>query len=306
VTVPARLAAFAAVLGLAGAGAALAGAAIDPTKPEATVAEPGHGGAATHADRGHPTAGAAPAGGLAVSQDGLGLDVRRRSFGAGERAVLRFRITDARGRAVRDGFQVEHARELHLIVVRRDTAGFQHLHPRRAQDGTWSVELVLPEAGVYRAYADFKVDGRKRTLATDLFVAGDFRPERLPAPAPVDRTGDLAVALAAPGLRAGRETELRFAVSRGGVPFEHLEPYLGARGHLVALREGDLAYLHVHPVDGGAAPPAHADGSTGTEAHENELRFATTFPTPGRYRLFLQVKVGGAVRTVAHTVRVRR
>ena len=29
-----------------------------------------------------------------------------------------------------------------------------------------------------------------------------------------------------------------------------MEPYLGAKGHLVALREGDLAYLHIHPEGG--------------------------------------------------------
>src|SRR5438477_3662407 len=36
----------------------------------------------------------------------------------------------------------------------------------------------------------------------------------------------------------------------------YLQPYLGAYGHLVALRDGDLAYLHVHP-DG-----APGDGRT--------------------------------------------
>ena len=46
--------------------------------------------------------------------------------------------------------------------------------------------------------------------------------------------------------RAGRETELSFTVTRGGKPIR-TQPYLGAGGHLVALREGDLAYLHVHP-----------------------------------------------------------
>lgn len=41
--VPTRLAAFAAVLGLAFGGAALAGAAIDPTDEQDVVAEAGHG-----------------------------------------------------------------------------------------------------------------------------------------------------------------------------------------------------------------------------------------------------------------------
>jgi hypothetical protein len=67
-----------------------------------------------------------------------------------------------------------------------------------------------------------------------------------------------------------------------------LDPYLGARGHLVAIREGDGAYLHVHP------------------AGEDELAFDTEFDEPGRYRLFLQFNHGGAVRTAAFTVQVTR
>jgi hypothetical protein len=80
---------------------------------------------------------------------------------------------------------------------------------------------------------------------------------------------------------AGRESELRFAVSRGGRPVE-VESYLGAGGHLVALRERDLAYLHVHPTGAGTT-------------------FATEFPSEARYRLFLQFKHEGEVRTVAFT-----
>jgi hypothetical protein len=317
-SVPLRLAGFVVVLVLAFGGAALAGSLVDPTDAPAPAAG-GHGGethgagapdapdAASHGAAEHapaPAQGVAPAG-LAVSQDGFGLDVERRTFAAGERAPLRFRVTDPRGRPVTDAFEPAHERELHLIVVRRDTAHFQHVHPRKGADGTWSIDLTLPAAGVYRAYADFTVAGTQRTLATDLVVPGDFRPEPLPAPAAVDRAGDLAVALTTPGPRAGRETELSFAVTRGGAPFAGLEPYLGAKGHLVALRDGDLAYLHVHPVEGGGGH-AHADGSTAAEEHPGEVRFAATFPTPGRYRLFLQVKAGGAVRTVAHTVAVRR
>ena len=68
-----------------------------------------------------------------------------------------------------------------------------------------------------------------------------------------------------------------------------LEPYLGERGHLVALRKGDAAYLHVHPLDEGAA---------------GEIPFRITFPTAGRYRLFLQFKSEGSVHTVPFTVGV--
>ncbi|MGI8622644.1 MAG: hypothetical protein ACR2NB_03945 [Solirubrobacteraceae bacterium] len=310
---------FAAVLGLAFGGAALAGAAIDPTDDEATMAGAGHGeghGAPAKgghgedgdtksamaeggAHAGHGGGAAQAASGLAASDGGYGFEIGRSFFTAGKTAPFSFRITDDRGRVVRDEYELEHDKQLHLIVVRRDTAVFEHVHPRKGQDGTWSVDLDLREPGVYRAYADFKTGGKQRTLATDLFVPGDFRPNRLPAPASVDQAvddagkpaGDLDVTLKAPDVRAGRETPLSFAVSRDGRPFERLEPYLGAKGHLVALREGDLAYLHVHPREGGKA---------------NEVPFMATFPTAGRYRLFLQFKIGGEVRTVAYTLEVSR
>jgi hypothetical protein len=81
---------------------------------------------------------------------------------------------------------------------------------------------------------------------------------------------------------------LDFEVLRDGVPVQDLEPYLGARGHLVALREGDLAFLHVHPDEEGEAQPGH-------------IGFGVEYPSAGRYRLFLQFKHQGVVQTVAFT-----
>ena len=81
---------------------------------------------------------------------------------------------------------------------------------------------------------------------------------------------------------------LDFEVLRDGAPVEDLEPYLGARGHLVALREGDLAFLHVHPDEAGEAEPGR-------------IGFGVEYPSAGRYRLFLQFKHEGVVQTVAFT-----
>ena len=87
------------------------------------------------------------------------------------------------------------------------------------------------------------------------------------------------------------------SVSKGGRPVTTLQPYLGAYGDLVALRTGDLAYLHTHVVGTAGA----ADDDTGGP----DLAFATTFPTAGTYRLFLDFRAGGVVRTAAFTVEVR-
>jgi len=277
-----RIAAFAAGLVLVFAGAAFAGSRIDVhpgRETAAAVAMKGMGDAA------HAEAEADPVRGLAVSDGGLTLELAQRTAVAGRRSELRFRIADRRGRTVR-AFDVEHTKRMHLIVVRRDMAGFQHLHPTQHADGTWSVPLALRDAGSYRVFADFSVGGRKRTLADDLLVDGTLRSAKLPSPAPSVAVDGMKVTLAAPGSRAGAESELGFTVTRGGRPVA-VEDYLGAKGHLVALRRGDLAFLHVHP-----------DART--------LRFMAEFPTAGTYRLFLQFKVDGQVHTAVFTREVAR
>lgn len=276
---PVRLGAFAALLGAIFLAASLAGAAIDP-QPRAGEDPPAHGGA-------QPAHGAAPqpVRGLAVSAGDLRLDLATPALALDARSALRFRILDQDGAPVRD-FDVEHERRMHLILVRRDMTGFEHLHPTMGADGTWSTPVRLGHAGSYRVFADFSHAGTARTLGADLRVSGTAVLRALPAPARTASAGDgLRVTLDAPPLHAGREADLRFAISRDGEAVAP-EPYLGARGHLVALREGDLAFLHVHPTAG--------DGAT----------FATTFPSAGQYRLFLQVKVDGRVRTAAFTVEV--
>jgi hypothetical protein len=248
-----------------------------------------HGHEATPDAHGTSHAAAAPTG-LAVTEEDLRLEPAATTLPTGRAATWRFRIVGADGRAV-TGFGLEHERRMHLIVVRRDLTGYRHLHPVMAPDGTWSVRLRLDAPGVHRAYADFSAGGRRHTLATDLFAPGAFTPRPLPAPAPVGEAGAYSAELDAGHPEAGAAAELTYHLRRDGRPLDGVEPYLGADGHLVALREGDLAFLHVHPEE--SDDPA-------------AIRFGATLPSPGRYRLFLQFKHDGVVHTVAHTLVVAR
>jgi len=273
-TTPAKLAAFAAALGAVFGAAALAGGALRPLHDPEAGAEAD--AMAMDAD---------PVRGLAVSEHGLTLELARRSARPGAEFRLAFRILGEGGRPVRD-FDLEHTRRMHLIVVRRDLTGFQHLHPALRADGAWTTPLTLPQAGTYRVFADFSAGGEPTTLADDLLVDGGVRSRPLPAPARSAETDGFRVRLTEGAVEAGEESELSFAVTRRGKPVS-LQDYLGARGHLVALRQGDLAFLHVHP-----------DASS--------LRFEAAFPSAGRYRLFLQFRVAGRVHTAAFTLEVAR
>jgi hypothetical protein len=284
----AKLAGFAAVLALAFGTAAFAGSRVDVRPGEQTAKQPDAHGMGAEEEGGHGADGAAPQAvrGLAVSEGGLTLELARRTAAAGKRSGLDFRIVDRRGQTVRD-FDVEHTKRMHVIVVRRDTTGFQHVHPTQRPDGTWSVPVTLGEPGSYRVFADFSVDGKAYTLADDLTADGTVRSQALPAPADSVNVDGMRVSLTEGASKAGAEAELGFKVTRDGKPVA-IADYLGAKGHLVALRQGDLAFLHVHP-------------------DENSLRFMATFPTAGRYRLFLQFKTGdGRVHTAAFTQEVAR
>ena len=229
-----------------------------------------------------------------MSQDGYTLVPVTTALPSGSHVLFRFTVTGPDGKPVTT-YTPTHTKDLHLIVVRRDLAGFQHLHPTLGVDGAWSVPVDVSAAGTYRFFADFAPahhdDGL--TLGVDIAVAGDYRPASLPAPVDRVTVDGYDVALeAAPA--AGRESELTFNVMRNGEKVSDLQPYLGAFGHLVSLRNGDLAYLHTHPAEAAAA------GERGGPA----VRFASAFPSAGTYRLFLDFRAGGKVHTAEFTVRV--
>jgi hypothetical protein len=272
-----RVSVFGALLAAIFALAVVAGRVAGPTaEADPAPAHDAPAGAATHGGAASDHPAEAPA------EAGLSLVAGDTTLTAGRSARFAFAIQDADGKVVRD-FEVEQARRMHLIVVRRDLRRFQHLHPAQDASGRWSVSLTLPDAGVYHAFADFQTDGTRHALGADLFAGGRFEPLALPAPSTAARAAGYDVALR-PGAKGA---ELRFTVTRNGAPVE-LQPYLGANGHLVMLRAGDLAYEHVHPLAG------------------RPLAFDTAGAAPGTYRLFLQFRHADRVRTVAFTREVAR
>jgi hypothetical protein len=193
-----------------------------------------------------------------------------------------FRVQGKDGRTV-TAYDVEHEKELHLIVLdTRDLTDFQHVHPTRSTDGTWTARLTLQPGTSYRMYADGSTHGQDFVATADMYTTGHHPgPRGVPEPATRDRVDGLSV-----DLENGHDFA-HLTVRRGGEPVV-LEPYLGALGHLVVIRVDDLSYLHVHPEE----------GPTPT--------FAVSGLVPGRYRYFFDFKVDGVVRTAAYTVDVTR
>jgi hypothetical protein len=288
----AKLTAYGAALALLIAAGYAVGTAVGP-RTAAPGGTPGAGNAG-HEDTYSGTVAMSTSdqpGGLASSRGGYTLTPTDPTLTPGTTEDFTFKIIGPDGAPV-TAFDIEHDKRMHLIVVRRDTSDFQHVHPEMAADGTWSVPLTLAAGGSYRAFADFApTGGEATTLGADLAAPGTFEPvqhisSRL---AHVDGyTVELAGELV-----PGQGSPLTLTVSRDGVPVTDLQPYLGAYGHLVGLREGDLAYLHVHP-DG-----TPGDGSTPAGP---QIEFVAEVPSAGSYRLFLDFQHGGVVHTADFTV----
>ena len=172
--------------------------------------------------------------------------------------TFRFTIVDRDGTPV-TRFTPVHERDLHLIVVNRELTDYHHLHPALADNGDWTVELPAMPAGSYRAIADFQVDGGPRlALGTDVSVAGNYSPTALPEPRRTTEVDGYDVSISTEAGKGGEVTAC-LTVRRHGQPVADLQRYLGANGHLVAIRAGDLAYAHVHPVGRGRRPTIRRD-----------------------------------------------
>jgi len=278
---PIKLAAFIAGLVLLfGAGFGLGRVVGNPTEPVS-----GHDD--SHDAMEEMNEGPTTPGGLQISEDGYTLGEVSAPPVANQAGTLSFRILDQHGKVV-TRFNEQHEKLLHLIVVRSDTAEFRHVHPTMDANGMWSIDWTWPTGGSYRVFADFDAteSPTQLTLGRTVDVAGTFDPTSLPPTSRTTQVDGYSVALTGDLTTSGGP--LTFTVTRNGAQIRDLEPYLGAYGHLVALRAGDLAYLHVHPEASDTAGP--------------EIAFHAQAPSAGTYRLFLDFQLGGVVRTAEFTI----
>lgn len=271
-----KLAGFAAVVAATFGGALAVGAAVGPIDV---------GDGASHTvDTPSDSAQAQGPRGLSISESGYRLVLESDTAEADAASTVAFQIVDDTGMPV-TRFEELHERPLHFIVIARNLVDYLHLHPDMDATGRWTVQLPSRLPGSYRVFADFQpVGGDNLTLGADIAIPGNVEAPLLPIPSNTSAIDEYIVSLS--GTPLVGDAELGFTVELDGEQVK-TDAYLGAAGHLVAIRSGDLAYLHVHP-------------------HETDtssvVSFTGEFPTAGTYRLFFDFSHNGEVRTAAFTV----
>jgi hypothetical protein len=188
---------------------------------------------------------------------------------------------------------VAHTQKLHLLIIDPTLTDYQHVHPQPGQRlGEWIFSFTPKRAGLYRVFADFTPAATARGLyaSADLEVkargTGDAMETREQPPQVwtyLEQGYRFTLQPGTPQLRAGKNTELSFTVSRvdGGVV--SLEPVMGAFAHLVAFDAARSGFAHLHPNE--------TDLSSALDPHQPRLTFKLTIPRVGRYVIWSQVNL---------------
>jgi hypothetical protein len=139
-------------------------------------------------------------------------------------------------------------------------------------------------------------------------VKGAYRASPLPAFRPSETVDGYRFTLhGSPRLHAVQAVLLDITVTGPGGKPAAFTPWFGALAHAIFFREGSLDYFHTHVCAPGATGCSSVFGSarvTGTSTTAGRLQVGVLLPVAGRWRLFLQCKVGGKVVTAPFTLTV--
>lgn len=288
-----------ALLGVAAVAVAVGGATLarggGPEQPVAAGDPASACTAVAPAQAGHSHSFPHPpyAGGrLAAAGDGFTLAVDRTSVPAGTETTVELRLSQggAPARVVPTG-----GVPMHVYLVSDDLGAYEHVHPTPTADCGWRVTVRPAVAGAYRIVTAFHPEGRPDTspdivLARPL-SAGTGPAAALPAPARIADAGPYTVGMTGYAA-AGGESLLSFAVTRDGKPVRTISPYVGEMAHVSAFRAGTPGFTHGHALQ----PLSDAGGP--------RLTTPLVFPGAGTYRVFVEFRADGEVRTAAFTLPV--
>jgi hypothetical protein len=242
---------------------------------------------------------------MATAYYDLKVDISPRAVKPGQKARVTFNVFHPlTGERVTDYAEV-HDKRYHLFVISRDMKYFAHEHPAPGPNGTWVLDVMLPQPGHYILLSDFlPTGGGPQMIATPLVTAGyegDLTaaiPQLEPDVEWVKEMDGVRVemTLPKPQLFATEVLELpfRFTDAKTSAPINDLQRYLGAFAHALIVSEDLVEHIHTHPHEMLEGTDVQAGGGP-------EVVFDAFFPRPGRYRAWLQFQRNNKLSTISFT-----
>jgi hypothetical protein len=203
---------------------------------------------------------------------------------------------------------------VHLIIVRDDLAYIIHQHPPIGPNGLLRQTVTFPAPGPYRVLVDVypKLAGvlPNFQLVQSIRVNGAYHPQPLPAFKPDLVADGYHFAMQGhPSLHAIQATFIHVDVTDSAGRKVNFTPWFGALAHAIFFRRGTLDYFHTHicapnAPNCGTLPGVRASAVTGSSSAPGKLTIGVLLATPGTWRLFLQMKLGGRIVTAPFTLKV--
>jgi len=236
-------------------------------------------------------------------------------------------------------FLPDHGHLMHLYVIRQpEMDAVYHLHPALVGPGDFRLALPTMPAGEYKLYGDVvHANGFAETLVASVTVPPGMVgstpgvDDAVAAVQPLSQgmlgstsalpDGFTMVWDKQPELKANTAYVFHFTLlDAQGRAANDVVPYMGMAGHAAFVKTDGTVFAHTHP-EGSAAMAAMmlanpgsdmGDGMTGDAMGSmpmdmpmpdakipNTVEFPYGFPTPGRYRIFVQMKHSGTIETGA-------
>ena len=247
---------------------------------------------------------------MATADYSLAITTEPRAVKAGQKTRFKIAVRHPLTGEPVTQFAEVHDRLFHFFIVSRDMTQFFHEHPVLEKDGSFTIEHVLPAAGLYMLFSDFMpVGGGPQMIATPLTTAGfdgdiaASSPNLKPESSLVKTVNGVTVQLNIDATKviAGEEADvpIHFEDAKTGEPVKDLQRYLGAFGHAMMLSEDMTEHVHAHPEQ-------MLEGTAITDGGGPDLVFHALFPKPGAYRIWFQFQRNNVLSTVPFTVRVLR
>jgi len=202
------------------------------------------------------------------------VEFERGSFSVGNQTELKFIIKNSMtGESVSD-LEIMHEKIMHVVLLRRDSKYFDHIHPVQIQEGVFSVPYSFYAPGGYRIWIDFTVDGMQHIVDFDTKVSGASET------AQPDRVGDLNIEMKLPEkIEMDKSIKLDFIITdSSNKPVLITEKFLAASAHMIVVDEGLDEFGHAHDEN---------------FDKDNVISFGYSFKMSGLHKLWIQFSVNG-------------
>ena len=229
----------------------------------------------------------------------------------------------------------DHGKLMHMFLMRDGSLdGLAHLHPIARTPEALDFDTAPPPlpAGRYRVYGDIVHEsGYAQTLIAtvdlpgasatppasdtdDSWFAGKAAVEAAEAASDLGGGARLVWRRGDAPLAAGEERTLDFSVRDESGAVVAVEPYMGMAAHVIVASTDGSVFAHLHPsgsvsmaaLQRFAGRRASADPHAGHAMPvSSEVSIPYAFPKAGPYRMWVQVRHGGEVKTAAFDLNVR-